>query len=88
MYGFDNYNTFNEVGYYYLYDKKQVDDAIAIFEYNVALFPTSGTIVDSLAEGYLKKGDKKKALYYYKRSIELGYMDNSGAKKVIEELEK
>ncbi|HET6227740.1 MAG TPA: serine hydrolase domain-containing protein [Bacteroidia bacterium] len=88
LYGFDNANTLNEIGYYFLYDKKSPVDAIAIFELNVTLFPKSGYVVDSLAEGYLKNGDKKKALHYYKESIALGYNENHDAKKIIEDLEK
>jgi tetratricopeptide (TPR) repeat protein len=87
-YGFDNFNTLNEIGYYYLYDKNRITDAITIFELNVDLFPKSGDIVDSLAEGYLKQGDKKKALFYYRKSIELGYTGNPDATKIIAELGK
>jgi CubicO group peptidase (beta-lactamase class C family) len=87
-YGFDNFNTLNEIGYYYLYERNLPADAITIFEKNVDLFPKSGDIVDSLGEGYLKEGDKKKALFYYKKSIDLGYTGNPDAKKIIAELEK
>jgi hypothetical protein len=32
-------------------------------------------IMDSLGEGYLKNGDKKKALFCHKKSIEMGYIE-------------
>lgn len=86
-YGYNNPNTLNEIGYFYLSNKRQINDAIIIFEYNATLFPNRGFVIDSLAEGYLNQGDKKKALFYYKKSLELG-SDNPDAAKIIEDLEK
>ncbi|MFA6087384.1 serine hydrolase [Mucilaginibacter sp.] len=85
-YGFENESTLNEIGYYLL-NKKRVDDAITIFDYNTKLFPKSGNVYDSLGEAYYGKGDKPKALLNYKRSLELD-PSNTTAKAVIAELEK
>lgn len=87
-FGFDNSNTLNEIGYYYLYERNLPSDAVAIFELNVSLFRKSGEIMDSLGEGYLKQGNKKKALFCYKKSIEMGYTENPGAKEIIKGLER
>lgn len=85
-YDFDNESSLNEIGYAYL-GKNRVDDAILIFEYNTKLFPASGNVFDSLGEAYYKKGDTKKALLNYKRSLELD-PGNTNAKAIIETLGK
>ena len=46
-------------------------DAIAIFHANVDLFPDEANPYDSLAEAYLKSGDKAKALEYYQKVLEI-----------------
>jgi CubicO group peptidase (beta-lactamase class C family) len=85
-YNFDNESMLNSVGYYLL-NKKRVDDAILIFDYNVKLFPISGNLYDSLGEAYYNKGDKANALVNYKRAYELD-PTNDAAKRIITELEK
>ncbi|MDN3551765.1 serine hydrolase [Mucilaginibacter aquaedulcis] len=85
-YDFDNESTLNEIGYNYL-SHDELSDAIAIFEYNVKLFPASGNVYDSLGEAYYKQGDKKNALLNYKRSLQLD-PDNSEAKDIIIKLKQ
>ena len=85
-FGFDNESTLNEIGYF-LMGKNRVNDAIAVFEYNTVLFPSSGNGYDSLGEAYYKQGDKQKALVNYKRSFQLD-PTNQNAKNIIAELEK
>lgn len=85
-YDFDSESSLNEIGYAYL-GKNRVDDAILIFEYNTKLFPASGNVFDSLGEAYYKKGNTKKALLNYKRSLELD-PGNTNAKALIETLGK
>lgn len=86
QYDFDSESALNSIGYYFLGHNK-TDDAIAVFEYNTRLFPSSGNVFDSLGEAYYKKGDKKNALLNYKRSLTLDPA-NTTAKMVISELEK
>jgi glyoxylase-like metal-dependent hydrolase (beta-lactamase superfamily II) len=74
------------LGYFLLQQLKQVDDAIAMFELYVELFPQSWNAYDSLAEGYYTKGDKQKALGLYRKSLELN-PDNDNGKKFIERIE-
>ena len=76
----------NRLGYNLLRVKK-VDAAIAVFRQNTKDFPKSANTWDSLAEGYMVKGDNKSAIYYYKKSLELD-PENKNAAKMIEELEK
>jgi CubicO group peptidase (beta-lactamase class C family) len=85
-YGFDNESVLNDIGYYYL-GKGRFEDAIAVFEYNTKLFPSSGNVFDSLGEAYNKKGDKPNALVNYKRSLALD-PGNTMAQRIIAELSK
>ena len=52
------------------------------------LFPNSPNAWDSLAEAYLKAGDKTKALAYYNKAIKLDPEGDTGknAKKMIKEI--
>lgn len=86
QYNFDSEAPLNNIGYYYL-GHDRTDDAIAIFEYNTRLFPSSGNVFDSLGEAYYKKGDKQKALANYKRSLALD-PGNTNAKNLVAEMEK
>jgi tetratricopeptide (TPR) repeat protein len=83
-YGFDNESVLNSIGYYYL-GKGRFEDAIAVFEYNTILFPSSGNVFDSLGEAYYNKGDKQNALLNYKRSLALD-PGNTTAQRIIAEL--
>lgn len=74
----------NRYGYKYSIENKP-DDAIKLFTLNTELFPFSGNTWDSLAEAWLKKGDKIKAKFFYKISLELN-PDNNGAKTALNSL--
>ena len=58
----------NAVGYWLLQEKKN-DDAIAIFEFNITLFPRSANARDSLAEAYARIGDTAAAKREYLRAL-------------------
>ncbi len=60
----------NRLGYDLLRDEK-TDDAIAIFRVNVEAYPQSANTYDSLAEAYLKKGNKDEAIKYYSKALEV-----------------
>jgi predicted alpha/beta superfamily hydrolase len=68
---------------YALIRMKEVDKAIQIFEYTVKLYPKSFNALDSLAEGYLTKGDKEKAIKYYKLAVEINPGDTDYAKRIL-----
>jgi tetratricopeptide (TPR) repeat protein len=85
-YNFDDDSELNSVGYS-LMGNKRIDDAIEIFKLNVKLFPLLGNVYDSLGEAYFSKGDKVNALFNYKKALELD-SKNTGAKEMIEQLEK
>lgn len=67
----------NELGYYYL-SKDNIDFSLAVFEIYVAAFPNSSNAYDSYGEALLKKGENKKAIENYKKSIKLNPENNNG----------
>lgn len=85
-FSFGSEDSLNDVGYFYFRNGK-LDDALAIFKANVALFPSAGNAFDSLGEVYLKLGDKKEALVNYQKAYDLD-QNNLTAKKMVEELTK
>ncbi|MBK9098251.1 MAG: DUF2911 domain-containing protein [bacterium] len=60
----------NTLGYQFLGGGK-IDDAIEVFKKNTELFPESWNVWDSLAEGYMNKGDKQLAIDYYKKALSM-----------------
>ena len=74
----------NRLGYYLLYQKKKVKEAIEIFKFNVEVYPESSNGYDSLAEAYMVNGDKKLAIKNYAKSLEL----NPNNTNAIEKLNK
>jgi len=61
-----NAQVLNGLGYGIL-NSDTIDEAIAIFKFNVSLFPENAAIQDSLAEGYKTKGNTKLAIVEYKK---------------------
>lgn len=81
IYMIDEYQL-NRLGYNYLRDKNY-QNAIAVFKMNVALYPESGNVYDSLADAYLRSGDSVQALTNYKKALEID-PHNPRASKYIE----
>lgn len=71
---------------YELLQGNHLPEAIGVFKLNVSLNPESGNVYDSLAEGYMKSGDKQKAIEFYKKSIEKD-PSNDNARDKLKELE-
>lgn len=67
---FDFEGEFNKAGYNVL-GSGQTKEALFIFQMVADLFPESANAWDSLAEGYLKAGDKEKALEYYYKALKM-----------------
>lgn len=67
----------NTVGYVML-GRGKVEDAIAVFQRNVDLFPGGSNTYDSLGEAYLVHGDTTLAVANYRRSVELNPQNQSG----------
>lgn len=72
----------NILGYRYL--ESDVDTAIGVFELNVELHPEASNPWDSLAEGYMVKGDTQKAIEYYEKSLELNPENQNAVEKLAE----
>jgi hypothetical protein len=75
---------------YQLLGQRKVDEAIAMFEKNVKDHPQSWNAHDSLAEAYGVKGDRRKALEYYTKAMNLTTVDLQKTRiaGVIEQLKK
>ncbi len=80
-YRFIEERELNSYGYT-LIRKKNYEKAIAVFEINVALYPESSNVYDSLAEAYLIQGDSAQTFKYYSKALELN-PGNEGAQKFL-----
>ena len=76
--------SINALGYKFLNEGK-FNEAIEIFEMNVADYPESFNVYDSLGEAYMKSGEKALAIENYQKSLGLN-PQNENAKKRLEEL--
>jgi Flp pilus assembly protein TadD len=65
----------NTMGYRLL-DLGWFEQAIAVLDLNVKLFPNVANTYDSLAEAYLKAGDKEKSDFYDTKAKEIGELEN------------
>lgn len=77
----------NNLGYQLLQDKN-LDGAIEIFKLNIEAYPEKANTYDSLAEAYMKKGDKELAVKNYKKSLELNPKNKNAVEKLKELEEK
>ena len=76
----------NELGYKYLYEGR-INESIELFKLNVAGYPKSSNVYDSLGEAYMGKGEKVLAIKNYEKSLELN-PENQNAVIKLEELRK
>jgi dienelactone hydrolase len=75
----------NNWGYDLMY-ANHLPEAIDVFKFNVALYPDSGNVYDSLAEAYMKAGDKQQSIENYKKSLDKD-PSNENAKEKLRQLE-
>lgn len=75
----------NSLGYDLLYNDKEVNKAIKLFEFAVKEYPKNANLFDSLGEAYFVNKDYKKAILSYKKSLKLN-PNNENAKKHISEI--
>ena len=80
---FDEWSI-NDLGYE-LMSQERFKDAVEVLTLNVDAYPESANAYDSLAEAYMKSGDKTKAVKFYKKSIALN-PDNNNAKEMLKTL--
>jgi len=79
-----SYREINALGYRML-GAERFDDAVAVFELYVELFPDDSNAYDSLGEAFMVRGDTEDAIVNYKRSLELN-PENGNAVKMLEKL--
>ncbi len=72
---------------YYLMGKKRYGDAVRVMALNLELFPESANAHDSLAEAWYNAGDHEKALFYYRKALQMD-PSNTGAAGAVADLEK
>ena len=77
-------NGMNSIGYEYV-KTQDFTKAIDIFKTIVENFPESANAFDSLAEAYMKNGQKNLAIKNYKKSLELN-PKNTNAKEMLDKL--
>jgi uncharacterized protein len=68
-------NVINGFGYRLLGDKK-IEEAIAVFQRNVQLYPGSANVYDSLGDGYESAGKFDLALQNCEKAVEVGTKTN------------
>jgi len=62
--------AYNSLGYN-LMNQQKYEEAIGVFKLNVKLYPNSWNVYDSLAEAYMKIGNKEHAIKTYEKSLVL-----------------
>jgi CubicO group peptidase (beta-lactamase class C family) len=75
----------NNLGYMLL-QRSRTADAIVIFKLNVAEYPKSGNVYDSLADAYEKDGQKPLAIENYRKAVAID-PKNQGSKDKLKALE-
>ena len=79
-------DDFRALGYN-LITRGMMDAAVEVFKMNVECYPQSTNAKSSLADAYMKSGDKKNAVLYYKKVLKLD-PDNENAKSMLKKLQK
>ena len=72
-------------GGYDLLGLGKTEDAIRVFQANVALYPKDANVYDSLGEGYMAAGQKDLAIWNYRKSLELN-PQNDNAVAMLQKL--
>jgi tetratricopeptide (TPR) repeat protein len=75
----------NRLGYELL-NKKQINEAIQIFQLNTQHYPESSNTFDSLGDGYVALGNKELAVKSYQRALQLD-ANNASAKDALDRLQ-
>ncbi len=76
----------NNLGLQLVFHPEKTQMGIHVFLFATTLYPESANLWDSLAEGYLFAGDKKKAIRSFEKSLQL-YPENQNAISRLKELE-
>jgi predicted alpha/beta superfamily hydrolase len=75
----------NTLGYQAL--QRDTIKAIEFFQLNIDLYPDSYNVYDSMGEAWMAKGDYKKAIAYYEKSLALN-PNNENGKEMIKKMKE
>ncbi|RKY97197.1 MAG: hypothetical protein DRQ13_04965 [Ignavibacteriae bacterium] len=75
-YNIDDPNDLNILGYN-LMNRERIDDALAIFKFNLELYPHIANCYDSLAECFVNRNENEEAIKYYKLAYEKNPSDTT-----------
>ena len=64
--------------------KERIDDALAVFELNVEMFPEAWNPWDSLGEANMKRGNLDRAIECYEKSLALN-PENTGGAEILKQ---
>jgi len=78
-------SEFGLLGYNLIVVENRLDEAIEVFKLNTKVCPKSSMAYFYLGDAYMRKGDKKKAIFNFQRSLELN-PDNIQAKEMLKQL--
>jgi predicted alpha/beta superfamily hydrolase len=78
-------SVINALGYQFM--QSDIDKAIAFFQLNIDMYPESYNVYDSMGEAWMNKGDYKKAITYYEKSIAIN-PNNQGGKDAIKKMKE
>jgi tetratricopeptide (TPR) repeat protein len=70
---------------YSLLNTGKIAEAVRIFQLNVEAYPASANVYDSLAEGYMRKGEKALAIENYEKALKLN-PENTNAVEMLKKL--
>lgn len=80
-------NELNSLGYTLLAGR-YYPAALAVFKLNVATYPQSANCYDSLAEAYMRAGNREMAIKYYQLTLEKIPLDTRASKTVLASLKQ
>ncbi len=69
--GMANEQQVNAMGYQYFFQRNNPKKAVELFRRNVADYPESWNVYDSLAEGLVALGEHEEAVKHYKKALSL-----------------
>jgi tetratricopeptide (TPR) repeat protein len=58
-------------------NRERIDDALAIFKFNLELYPHVANCYDSLAECFMNRNENEEAIKYYKLAYEKNPSDST-----------
>ena len=74
----------NSLGYQFLRDNK-FDEAKEVFKINIALYPKSSNVYDSMGDAFYEQNDTLNAIEYYKKALAIN-PENRSSKRRLETL--